>query len=142
MRWFGLACAVVAMAGCGKSDTDTPVDDPSGCGAVTEHTLTLRAKVVDSADQPVSGALVRLEERNWDPQIVSEVPTDASGEATLASMSLTSVERCWGTALDYVLVASLDARSTEVGVNASLFNAIESGGSEVDRRDRPLVLPD
>jgi hypothetical protein len=132
--------AVVAVAlGCGA---EPAVDDdrPGACGEETEHALTVHVAVVDGEGAPVLGALVRLEERAARAGVRGESTTDAAGEATLAGLSITDLEGCWGTALSYFVVASLGDRTAEVGVNPSLFNAIQAGEGVVDRRDRPLTL--
>jgi hypothetical protein len=126
--------------GCGAEVDDTePVD--GACGEVTEHRLNLLAKVVDGGGLPVAGATVRLEERLWDPRTVGSATTDGTGEASLSNLAITGVEDCWGTALDYVLVAEMGAQSDEENVNSRLFGAVSVGDATVDRRDRPLVLP-
>lgn len=137
-RSGALLLALTACSGPGDdSDTD-PDTDPTGCGDVTTHTITVIARVEDGAGSPFEGATVRLEERNWDPHTLGEGTTDASGDVTLADLSVTGVERCWGTALDYVLVATDGTLTAEADINSFLFANRDAG--EADRRAFPLVL--
>lgn len=134
-----LAALASVAVGCGA---EPAVDDdrPGACGEETEHVLTVHVAVVDGDGAPVGGARVLLEERATRAGVRGEATTNTDGEAVLADLSITSLEGCWGTALSYFVVASEGARTAEIGVNPSLFNAIEAGEGVVDRRDRPLAL--
>jgi len=128
-----------ACSGAG-AESDT-AEDGGACGAVTSHTVTVRAKVVNGTGQPVAGASVVLEERAWEPGARGQGTSGEDGEVILRDLSITSVERCWGTALDYALVAKKDAVTAEEPLNSSLFNLILEGGADLDLRGDPLVLP-
>ncbi|MFT7520111.1 MAG: hypothetical protein ACI9MC_002255 [Kiritimatiellia bacterium] len=135
----GVVCILV-MVGCVSEDTD---EQPSGaCGEVTEHVVAVRAKVLDSEASPVIGALVEVQDRGWDPgTVLGSGLTNASGEVHLVDLNVTSVEDCWGTLLDYYVVATLDDRTAEKQVNSALFSAIDGGTLEADLRSTPIELP-
>ncbi|TVQ91888.1 MAG: carboxypeptidase regulatory-like domain-containing protein [Deltaproteobacteria bacterium] len=131
---------MVPLVSCGTEEE--PIFSAQGaCGPVTEHVLTLHVRVVDASGEPAEGATVTLEERNYLRETLGSGLSDALGEASLADLDITSVEGCWGVALDYVVVATLEERQAEARINPSLFNAVQHGEAEVDRRDRPLTLP-
>lgn len=132
---FFLALVVPACGG--PDDTDTPA---GRCGPETDHVLSVLVAVVDEDERPVAGAQVSLQEFASRPGVRGQATTDAAGHASLQDLSITSIEGCWGIALDYRILASEGSRAAEVGVNPSLFNAIDRGESVVDRRDRPIVL--
>lgn len=124
-----LACVLFLSACAGNStETDTDDDTRSGaCGDVTEHTLDVVVSVVDAGGAPVEGAAVALEETAWEPGVLGTASTDATGSADLGTLTLTSVEDCWGTVLDYRLTVSSGELSVEEGVNSSLYAAVSAG---------------
>jgi hypothetical protein len=131
---------VVGLAGCGGS-ADTDIEDTGGaCGAVTTWNVTVIGAVEDAAGA-VSGASVRLEDRGWTiGDVLGDATTDADGRFTLEATGVTSVEGCWGTVLDYRLVAEEGGRSGEDKVNSALFDAIDSGSLEADVSEFPIQL--
>lgn len=134
------AAPMLLWVGC-SGDSELESDQGGACGAVTHHELTVLARVVDAEEMPVVGAEVVLEDRLDPAGPLGVATTDTDGEAALDDLNITSIEGCWGVALDYVLVASHEGREAEVRVNPSLFTAIDQGESVVDRRNRPIVLP-
>lgn len=130
----------LSALGCGAEPVETD-DEPGACGAESEHEITVLVRVHQADGRPAQGATVLLEERATRPGVRGEATTDAQGDAELQDLSITSLEGCWGIALDYVVVASLGEQMAEVAVNPSLFSAISQGEDVVDRRERPLVLP-
>jgi len=132
-----LLCVLGLLVACKGGQDSDPQETGGACGAVTEHTISVEVTVDDGSDAPVEGATVRLEERAWEPGTLGEGTTDAQGQVTLADLSITSVEDCWGTVLDYQLVVEKDPASTEVRLNSALFNAVQSG-EQVVRRDVSL----
>jgi hypothetical protein len=139
-----IVAAVVWCGACGGAQypTDTDVDDVSGaCGQVTTWDVTVRGKVVDADGAAVEGASVELEDRGWDPgTTLGEATTDVAGEFEFLAEAVTSVEDCWGTILNYVLVAEQGELSGERGLNTPLYNAISDGDLVVDITESPVAL--
>jgi len=105
--------------------TGTTTGEPQGgCGAVTTHDLEVFGRVTDEDGRPVADAEVWLEETAWAPGILASGVTDAEGGFRLESQEITSVEDCWGIALDYLIGAASDDLAGERGINSSLYNAI------------------
>lgn len=140
MRARGLV--LVLAAGCGGGDdSDTgpaDTDDGGACGEVTNHDVTLTG-VVETAGGPAEGATVTLEERNWTSgQAFGTATTGADGSFQIDATGIVSVEDCWGTALDYYVVAESGDLSGERQINSTLFNALASG--EADLSGAPLLI--
>ncbi|MEZ4238292.1 MAG: carboxypeptidase-like regulatory domain-containing protein [Myxococcota bacterium] len=166
MRWICPALLAIACSGDPKttdtgpadtgsaatSDTDTDTDtdtqgttDTDGaCGAVTRHDLTLLGAVVLASGGPAVGASVWIEDRAWAVQTetLGTATTDDDGLFTLPITGLTSVEDCWGSALDYVVVAELGIQRGERDVNAPLYNVILAGGDTADITASPIEMID
>src|SRR5688572_17678552 len=111
--WIGLgACS-------GSAEEDTSDDDGGGtrpegaCGDVSYvDGISAFGEVVDANGAPVAGAAVTLDERVWDNRSVvyGTGTTDAEGKYAFDVdhpdvAGLTSVEECWGTAIDYWVTA-------------------------------------
>ena len=95
----------------------------------------------DGSAVGASEVTVSLEDRGWNPgEVLAQVQTNEDGEFLLAEAAVTSVEDCWGTLLNYVVVAESALGRAEKDVNTALFNAIRDGESTVDLRDVPLLL--
>ena len=121
------------VAGCGSPE---PVDDTGSlggaCGAVTSWDLAVIA-TVEEGGVPVSDALVTLEDRGWEPiTILGEAVSAVDGSFHLEAEGVTAVEGCWGSLLDYVVVAEHGDRRGERRVNQALYRAIEDGTLEAD----------
>ncbi len=124
------------------SETSDPTEPPDGlCGDITEWDLTVVGDIVDWRGEPYDGVEIRLDDRGWVPgTIMGTGATDATGRYTLDVEDLTSVEDCWGTLLDYVIVATAGDLEVEEGVNSQLYGAIADGTLTVDLTIFPLVL--
>lgn len=129
------------------STTDTDTTDqttkpPDGlCGDVSTWDLSIRGRVIDWWDQPYEGAQVYLEDRGWVPgTVMANATVDAQGLFLLEVTDLTSVEDCWGTLLDYVVVATADDLTVEEGINSQLYGAILDGSLTVDLTSFALEL--
>lgn len=111
-----------------------------GCGDVNEWAMTLEGRVVDMAGTGVPFADVRVEERVWHPTttVMGAGVTNAEGFFFLNLPEIVDVEDCWGTILDYSVVAEQGPRSTERGINTPLFNAIQDGSLAADIADLTL----
>ena len=162
MRFFSLA-AVVLLCGCEEpapgvisdptltdteepsttEDTDTVVQEPPDglCGDVTTWDLHISGAVVDYLERPFEEVEIQLVDKGWVPgTIMATATTDAEGLYEFDVDQLTSVEDCWGTLLDYVIVATWKELLVEDGVNAQLYGAINDGSLEVDLYTFPLVV--
>jgi hypothetical protein len=135
-----LVVALLAM-GCHGGPADDTTDTRFGaCGEITTWDVTVIGKVEDAAGN-VAGAAVSLEDRGWEPiTILGEATTTTNGSFTLEAQNVTAVEGCWGTLLDYVLVATEGSRSGERGINHPLYGAISDGSMEADITGNPLVI--
>jgi len=117
-------------------------EPPDGqCGDVSHWDLHIEGAVVDWQERPFEGIDVELQDRGWNPgTVMGTATTDADGMYAFDVSQLTSVEDCWGTLLDYVLVGTDGDLVAEEGVNPQLYNAIVDGSLEVDLYTVPLVL--
>jgi hypothetical protein len=124
------------------TETTTDPEPPEGqCGDVSNWDLFVEGAVIDFRDQPYAGVEIILEDRGWIPgTILGTATTDDEGVYTFDVSQLTSVEDCWGTLLDYVIVGTEGDLVAEEGVNAQLYSAIVDGTLEVDLYSFPLVL--
>ena len=105
--------------------TGTATGEPQGgCGAVTTHAMEVFGRVTDDEGRPVEYAEVWLEETAWAPGILASGTSDGSGIFQLDVQEITSVEDCWGIALDYLIGAESDGMTGDRGINSSLYNAI------------------
>jgi hypothetical protein len=125
----------------------TPTDtEPTGaCGPPIDFDLTLVGTVVGPYGTAAPDTEVWVEDRGWSPgRILGTGTTDAYGAFTLSLTDVTSVEGCWATLLDYVLVGErtmpAGVQSGELDLNSSLYNAIEDGSLVADLGSFPLTL--
>lgn len=135
--------AILGIIGCAKSSDDTSEDDDTNgaCGAVSEHDVDVLGVVHDLEAEPVEGVNVQLEDRGWSPgTILGTAVTSVSGQFEISGATITDVEDCWGTLLDYVLVASDGSRTGEKAINTQLFNTIADGESVANVEAIPIVL--
>jgi hypothetical protein len=125
-----------------QTDTGTSTGPIGECGDVTLHDLTLLGSVALMNGLPAAGASVWIEDRAWAPQdeVLGQATTDGDGLFTLPITGLTSVEDCWGSALDYVVVAELGDQRGERGVNASLYASIQDGTLQADISGSPIEM--
>ena len=142
-RWG--AMVALAMAGCGGTSPDDTSPDtvPQGgaCGEVTTWDVQVIGLVEDALGNPVEGADVLLEERDWTfGDTFGNALTDAQGRFEFEARDVVSVEGCWGTALDYKLVVVKGTKTLEEDVNSNLFTAIDQGDLIADLTAFPLVL--
>ena len=132
------------LMACGAPSEDTAVEedvDEGACGEVRTHDLEVRAAFEDASGAPLSGVRVSLEERNWAPGTLGEGSTTADGTVSFVAPGVTDVEGCWGSALDYWLVAEADGYATlEETMNSNLYNAIDDGSLVADLRATPLIM--
>jgi len=124
------------------SETEETTEPPDGqCGDVSYWDLSVEGAIVDDRDRPYPGVEITLEDRGWIPgTIMGTATTDDEGYYRFDVDELTSVEDCWGTLLDYVMVATDGDLVAEQGVNAQLYGAITDGSLEVDLTVFPLIL--
>ncbi len=123
-------------------DTNIPEPDTDGqCGEVSEHTVQVVGVVHDGSGDGAADAAVRLEDRGWNPgTTLGAGTTNAGGEFELDGLAITSVEDCWGTLLDYVIVAERGGQRVERGINSQLRASIFDATLDVDLTSLPLVL--
>ncbi len=118
--------------------------DPAGveCGDPIPYDVEIRARVED-AGGPAAGILVYLDDRGWTYTILGSGTTDAAGEVSFVAQNVTALDGCWGTVLNYQLVAEDegDGREVEDDMNTELHAAIDDGSLIADVRDFALTLP-
>ncbi len=137
---------VLCLAGCAPADetVDEAEDsDPAGvqCGEPVTYDIEIRARVEDAAGA-VADVEVALDDRGWTNAILGVGTTGANGEVTFAALGVTALDGCWGTVLNYQLVAQhSDGREVEDDMNTELHAAIDDGSLVADVRDFPLTLP-
>lgn len=130
------------LLACSPSKDSAPVEttdsQDGACGAVSTHVVTVRAKVLVGG-QPAAGLRVYLDDRGWEMKSVGEGNTGANGEVEFVADPVTSVENCWGTVLNYWIVAeNTDGSTVEDDMNTELFNAIDDGSLVSDVTGFPL----
>ena len=134
--------AVLLLVACGvdSSETGETETDDGACGEVSTWDVSLSG-TVESASGPVAGALVTLEDRGWEPgTTLGSAETEADGGFVIEAVGVTSVEDCWGTLLNYVVVAEDGDLRGERGINSPLYDAIASGSLEADISGAPLLV--
>ena len=137
---------VLCLAGCAPADetVDEGEDsDPAGvqCGEPVTYDVEIRARVED-VNGPAAGVLVYLDDRGWTDSTLGSSTTDAAGETSFVALGVTALDGCWGTVLNYQLVAEhSDGRDVEDDMNTELHAAIDDGSLVADVRDFPLTLP-
>ncbi len=136
---------VAGLAGC-SSGEDTAVKESAedtqdgACGDVSTYDVVIRAQV-ERGGRAAAGVRVYLDDRAWELAELGEGTTGADGTVTFTAAGVTSVDGCWGTLLDYWIVAEdTDGATVEDDMNTELFNAIDDGSLEADVTTRPLSL--
>lgn len=132
---------LAALAACGgggdeastqeptETGTDTRTIGQGACGDVSQIDATITG-LVAYEEAPVGAATVRLEERLWEQKVYTTEIAGADGRVTLAGTGLWSVEDCWGSAIDYWVVADglapdgVTAVHGEKPVNQYIFNLV------------------
>ena len=109
-----------------------PDDDPPGgaCGDFLYHDVVIRGLVENADGSPAMAADVVLEERNFMSQFQywgKGTQTDANGAFEFTAVDLLEVEDCWGTLVDYNIVARSGTTYGEDAINSVLRNAITYG---------------
>ena len=115
---------------------------PTGiCGDVTYVDLTVFGAVEYPDGSAARNVEVDLEDRGWIAgTLMGSTTTDSDGLFEMTVLQLASVEDCWGTVLNYVLVAETDDAFAERPANSVLYNSILDESLTADFRDVPLVL--
>ena len=154
-----LAAAAALLGACGGSTPTNPAvptgdtaptttepedtEPPQGaCGDTLYHTVEVLGLVENSDGSPAVGASVQLEERTFEPQVQvwgEGTVTDANGAFSFTAVDIVEVEDCWGTIVDYAIVAQLGDSSAEDRINSTVRNAV-AFGDPVDLSFFPLVL--
>lgn len=139
LRWSGLG-VVAGLVGCGGVPADSDSTD-GACGAVTTHDLVVLGRVILSSGAAAGGATVELVDEGWEPGTVVGVTTaQSTGAFSLDAIAVTSVEGCWGSLLDYRLVAERDGATGTLGVNQALYAAITDETFQADVSASPITV--
>jgi hypothetical protein len=148
------AIALLIAAACGPRDEVTPDQGdgppadsganlpPEGaCGPVHAVDLAIQGVVQDASGLPAPGVEVWLEERAWAPTTVhGQGMTDADGRFTFPATGMPIVEKCWGfAALFYIVAQDLESYG-EIDANYPIVSAWLQGESVADFEIRPVVL--
>jgi hypothetical protein len=126
--------------------TPTTDTEPTGaCGPPIDYDLTLTGLVQGASGEPGADTTLEVEDRGWTPGLIlGTATTDAYGAFTMTLTDVTSVEDCWGTLLNYVLIGERDAfggpEAGELGINTPLYNAIQDGTLLADLGALPFTL--
>ena len=160
MRTFFSILPLVAACACsGTSTTDTSATNtdttdsspteptntqPQGaCGDLLYHDVELVGVAQLEDGSPAVGASIRLEERNYEPQVQvwgEGTVTDEDGNFTFLAEDIIEVERCWGRIVDYAIVGELGELTAEDNnINSVLRNAV-TYGTTADLSFFPLVF--
>ena len=122
--------------------TEPSTGEPDGaCGDVSAIDVGITGGVVDLDEQPIAGAHVVLEERNWVPGTIhGEADTDEQGRFAMDATNLPVVEGCWGVAVQFYLVGTADDLRDEAPMNSQIIGAYTTGTFAVELGAFPLVL--
>ncbi len=142
-RWW----ITMVLVGCApaEEDTEDTGSDDNGvqCGDPVTYDIEVTAKVVDGDGAPVPEIDVFLDDRGWEYDFLGSGPTDSRGRVTFTAYGVTALDGCWGTVLNYWLVAidpTNQDRTAEDDMNTELYNAIDDGSLATDVSDFPLEL--
>lgn len=142
----GLLVGALALIGVGctreaEETGETGTEPVGACGELGSLSLTVVGRVRDAQENWVSGAEISLEERNWNPgRVYGTAYSDAQGNFTLLADDMPVVEGCWGTAVQYWLVGQAGALTGEKPMNALFSEAYETGATQVDLGQFPLLV--
>ena len=141
----GLTLMAMLLGGCSGEEEPIPEDTDTQIGECGEPAYGLEATITglvqDATGAPVEGAEVRLEEWNWEPGTVhGTATTDVNGAFTMAATELVDVPGCWGTALDYHVVADFGELTGDAIANQKLYNALIDGSGVADFSSVPIVV--
>lgn len=133
------------LAACGGTpDTeDTGEENTGACGDPVSVDLVVQARVVDPSGEGLSGIRLVVEDRAWNLEDLGEAQSQGDGTAEIEALGVTDLPGCWGTMLNYYLVAEDPAgvwSSTEDAINSWLYNAINDGSMVADMTEFPLAL--
>jgi hypothetical protein len=133
---------VIALVGCASGDTgdpgtaDTDTTPPGLTDPECEETVYFDASVrgrVMRDGVPAVDAVVRLEERFWDPGAVhGSGETDPSGQYDFVATGMPIIEGCWGWATGFYIVAEQDGLYDDWGINSSVTSAWLDGTAAID----------
>ena len=113
------------------------------CGEPSEVDLALRVSVQGADGSWLQDIDVVLEDRGWTNEQLGGGITNGEGEVEFVASGVTDLPGCWGTMLDYVVLATDprgDWSAGEKSANSYLHSAIEDGTMEADMRAFPLVM--
>jgi hypothetical protein len=138
------------LTACNAPDSGETAEVDTGhdgvdCGEPSTWDVEVTAMVVSADDgRPLEGIEVSLDDRGWEDEVLGTGTTARNGRVTFTAEGVTSLPNCWGTVLNYWLVATDPADTTRVvedDMNTELYNAIDGGTLATDVSDRPLELP-
>lgn len=133
------ACSTPDDSGTAPVDSD---EHGVECGDPEVFDVQITAKVL-SGGKPAEGIEVALDDRGYTGDILGSGLTARNGEVTFTAVGVTSLANCWGTVLNYWVVATDPAdtsRTAEDDMNTELHSAIDGGSLETDITDFPLEL--
>ncbi len=139
--WMGCAEEPPASSvGPTETSSDTGTIPPEDlCGEIDAFDMAFEGRVEDASGQPVGGATVTLEERNWVNQRFGEDRSSAEGVFEISAYALPRIEGCWGTGVSYWLIGESGPLWGEKPLNANFILALEDGLSSISL-DFPLIL--
>jgi hypothetical protein len=138
-----LLCLLLAACGGSPEGEDTGDENTGACGDPISVDLVVRARVVDAAGEGVPDIRLAVEDRAWNLGDLGEAQSQEDGSAAIGAQGVTDLPGCWGTMLDYYLVADDPSgvwSPAEDAINSWLYNAISDGSYEADMTDFPLTL--
>ncbi len=140
--WFFVGGILVAVGCTGDDPQPTDdTDDGGACGEISRHAVSVVGLVQTEDGAPAVASNVRLEDRGWEPgTVLGDSLAGDDGSFRLENAEITNVENCWGTLLDYVLVAESGELYGEKEINQQLYNAILDGESTADVSAIPIVV--
>ncbi|MEE2751144.1 MAG: hypothetical protein VX519_06925 [Myxococcota bacterium] len=137
------AFLVLILSACGRSGAEDSGEREGACGEPSEVDLTLKVAVHDSDGIGLQDINVDLEDRGWTNSALGGGVTDEDGEVEFVASGVTDLPNCWGTLLDYVVVATDSQgqwRTGEKSANSYLYTAIDDASMEADMRAFPVVM--
>ena len=135
---------LLLLFGCAEEAEDTDVVEGGGnsgaCGETSRWDIAVTGSVRHEG-APLEGATVVLEDRGYNlGEILGSGVTDSDGRFQLDALQVVSIEDCWGTLLNYFVVAESGDLYGEKKANTYLHTAIYDETLEADMSGFPVEV--
>ena len=130
------------LFGCADESEDSDTIEGGGSSGACGETSRWDVSVVGTVrhqGEPLEGAMVVLEDRGYNPgEVLGTGVTDTQGGFQFEALEVVSIEDCWGTLLNYFVVAESGTLYGEKKANTYLHTAIYDESLEADMSGFPV----